>query len=131
MVEIFYRYRVHPQQVRAFEHAYGSQGPWAALFGRHSGYRRTRLFRHKDQPGIYVTVDVWESKADWDEFRKQNAAEYQRLDKQPAMLSSKSTCWDFMTEPKSTVRPSIHWLNLSRACLPKGPPAHWAKRYAE
>lgn len=86
MVEIFYRYRVHPTQARAFEHAYGSAGPWAKLFGRHPGYKRTRLFRHKDEPDIYVTVDVWTSKADWDAFRKVHAADYLRLDKQLALL---------------------------------------------
>ncbi|MFN2450430.1 MAG: antibiotic biosynthesis monooxygenase [Candidatus Baltobacteraceae bacterium] len=86
MVEIFYRYRVHPSQIRAFEHAYGADGPWARLFMRHSGYKRTRLFRHKSDPGIYVSVDVWESKAGWDEFRKLHAQDYRRLDKQLAML---------------------------------------------
>lgn len=86
MVEIFYRYRVHAAQVRAFEHAYGPAGPWAKLFARHAGYVRTRLFRHKDEPGIYVTVDVWRSKADFDAFRKLHADDYRRLDKQLALL---------------------------------------------
>jgi heme-degrading monooxygenase HmoA len=86
MVEIFYRYRVHQAQVRAFEHAYGPEGPWAKLFARHPGYKRTRLFRHKDDPGIYVTVDVWQSKADFDAFRKMYAEDYRRLDKQLALL---------------------------------------------
>jgi heme-degrading monooxygenase HmoA len=86
MVEIFYRYRVHSSQVRAFEHAYGPAGPWAKLFARHPGYKRTRLFRHKLEPDIYVTVDIWESKADWDAFRKMYSEDYRRLDKQLALL---------------------------------------------
>ncbi len=86
MVEIFYRYRVHPAQVRAFEHAYGSTGPWAKLFARHPGFKRTRLFRHKEQADVYVTVDVWETKADFDAFRRLYGDEYRRLDKQLAML---------------------------------------------
>lgn len=86
MVEIFFRYRVHPSQARAFEHAYGPTGPWAKLFAVHPAYRRTRLFRHKDEPNVYVSVDVWESKADWDDFRQQNAVAYRRLDKQFALL---------------------------------------------
>lgn len=86
MVEIFYRYRVHQSQMRAFEHAYGPTGPWAKLFGRHPGYKRTRLFRHKNEPGIYVTVDVWDSKADWDAFRRLYSEDYRRLDKQLALL---------------------------------------------
>jgi heme-degrading monooxygenase HmoA len=86
MVEIFYRYRIHPSQVLAFEHAYGSTGPWAKLFMRHPGYIRTRLFRHKDEANVYVTVDVWKSKADWDDFRSKNADDYRDLDKKLAML---------------------------------------------
>jgi len=86
MLEIFYRYRVHPSQARAFEHAYGAKGPWAKLFARHPGHRRTRLFRHKVDQSIYVTVDVWESKGDWDDFRRLYGEEYRKLDRQLALL---------------------------------------------
>ncbi|MDQ2992225.1 MAG: hypothetical protein M3R30_05330 [Candidatus Eremiobacteraeota bacterium] len=37
MIEVFYRYRVHTAQIRAFEHAYGSTVPWAKLFAQHPG----------------------------------------------------------------------------------------------
>lgn len=87
MVEVFYRYRVHPAQTRAFEHAYGPAGPWAKLFARHPGFRHTRLFKHKEEPGIYVTVDVWNAKADFDAFRKLFAAESRSLEKQLALLT--------------------------------------------
>ena len=86
MIEVFYRYRVHPAQVRAFEHAYGPTGPWAKLFAQHPGYRRTRLFRHSQDAAIYVTVDAWETKADWDAFRVDFSAPYAALDRQYALL---------------------------------------------
>ncbi len=86
MIEIFYRYRVHPSQARAFEHAYGSTGPWAALFKKHPGYRRTRLFRHKTQGRIYLTADIWDDKPSWDEFRRIFVDEYLILEKQLSML---------------------------------------------
>ena len=86
MIEVFYRYRVHPTQVRAFEHAYGATGPWAKLFAKHEGFKRTRLFRHKTDPSIYVTVDVWESKAEYDAFRSTFSNEYAQLDKQLTLL---------------------------------------------
>lgn len=79
MIEVMYRYQVHPTQVRAFEHAYGPAGPWTQLFRQYPGYRRTRLFRHREEPETYVTVDVWESKAEFDAFRSQAADEYARL----------------------------------------------------
>ena len=86
MIEVFYRYRVHPSQSRAFEHAYGPTGPWCKLFAGKPGYRRTRLFRHKVDPAIYVTVDVWDSKESYDAFRGENAQAYARLDRELRML---------------------------------------------
>jgi heme-degrading monooxygenase HmoA len=86
MIEVFYRYRVHPAQARAFEHAYGPSGPWAALFSANPGYVRTRLFRHKQDPNVYVTVDVWRSKADWEAFCEGQFAQREALDRQFKML---------------------------------------------
>jgi heme-degrading monooxygenase HmoA len=86
VIEVFYRYRVHPAQVRAFEHAYGPTGPWAQLFARHPDFVRTRLFRHKSEPDVYITIDVWNSKAGYDEFRSEHADEYNRLDTQFGLL---------------------------------------------
>jgi heme-degrading monooxygenase HmoA len=86
MIEVLYRYRVHPAQARAFEHAYGLSGPWVKLFSSHPGYRRTRLFRHKEETSVYVCIDVWESKADWDDFRSQHAQEYAQLDRSLRLL---------------------------------------------
>jgi heme-degrading monooxygenase HmoA len=86
MIEILYRYRVHPSQARAFEHAYGSSGPWVALFRDNPGYRRTRLFRHNAETGVYICIDVWESKADFDSFRSTQAEAYARLDREFRLL---------------------------------------------
>jgi heme-degrading monooxygenase HmoA len=86
MIEVFFRYRVHPAQVRAFEHAYGQTGPWVALFTGHEGYVRSRLFRQKSDAHVYLSIDVWESKEAYDAFRSENADEYRRLDAQLAML---------------------------------------------
>jgi heme-degrading monooxygenase HmoA len=86
MIEVFYRYRVHPAQAPAFEHAYGQHGPWVALFQGKDGYIRSRLFRQKADPHIYLTIDVWESKEAYDRFRDENADEYRRIDAHLAML---------------------------------------------
>ncbi len=107
MVEIFYRYRVHPSQAKAFEHAYGSTGPWAALFSQHPGYRRTRLFQQKSDPGVYLTVDVWDSKEQWDEFRRVFAMQYARLDKDLSMLKLEEHLLGFYDGTEQS-RPSIN-----------------------
>ena len=69
MIEVFYRYTVHPAQARAFEHAYGPGGPWVVLFKRDEGFIRTRLFRQKADAHVYVTIDAWTSKEAYDRFR--------------------------------------------------------------
>ncbi len=86
MIEVFYRYRVHPAQARAFEHAYGAAGSWVALFAKEAGFVRTRLFRHRSEPTVYLTVDVWRDKAAWDRFREENADEYARLGRRLRLL---------------------------------------------
>ncbi|HTU70756.1 MAG TPA: antibiotic biosynthesis monooxygenase [Candidatus Baltobacteraceae bacterium] len=86
MIEVLYRYRVHPAQARAFEHAYGSTGPWAMLFRGKPGFRRTRLFRHKTEPGVYICIDAWDSKADYDAFRVAHAHAYGQLDRDLHLL---------------------------------------------
>lgn len=86
MIEVLYRYRVHPAQAKAFEHAYGAAGPWAKSFAASPGFRRTRLFQHRSEPGIYVSIDVWETKADFDNFRREHAEAYARLDRELHLL---------------------------------------------
>lgn len=86
MIEVYYRYRVHASQAPAFEHAYGPSGPWAMLFAGKAGFRRTRLFRHRTEPTIYITIDTWESKDVYDRFRADHADEYARLDAHFRML---------------------------------------------
>ena len=86
MIEVIYRYQVHPSQVRAFEHAYGAGGPWVALFRQYPGYRHTRLFRHKEHAEFYICIDVWENKADFDAFRSSAADIYARMSHQFRML---------------------------------------------
>lgn len=83
---MLYRYRVHPTQAKAFEHAYGATGPWAKCFAASPGFRRTRLFRHRVEPDVYVSIDVWESKADYDDFRSENADAYARIDRELRLL---------------------------------------------
>lgn len=86
MVEIFYRYRIHPSQARAFEHALGSDGPWSQLYAGHPGFLRTRLFRHRGEVEIYLAIDMWNSKDDWDEFRVLHAHELRDIERRFGLL---------------------------------------------
>ena len=64
-----------------FEQAYGPEGRWVGLFRRDARYRGTRLLRDLGRERVYVTMDSWESRQAYEEFRRQRAAEYAEVDK--------------------------------------------------
>jgi heme-degrading monooxygenase HmoA len=59
---------------------YGPEGRWAKLFAKAPGFIRSELARSEYDGHKFVTVDVWESRAAYDAFRKQFEAEYDLLD---------------------------------------------------
>lgn len=63
-----------------FERIYDSQGEWAQLFKRGTGYLGTELHRDLKAAGRYITVDYWTSKAAYETFRSRFDAEFNRLD---------------------------------------------------
>lgn len=64
-----------------FQRIYGPEGEWVQLFKQGAGYIQTLLLKDLDVPGIYTTVDVWESEAAYQSFKKKFAAEFEALDK--------------------------------------------------
>lgn len=64
-----------------FERTYGQEGEWARLFRRDARYRGTRLLRDVGAERVYVTMDSWESRAAYEEFRQKFAAEYDEFDR--------------------------------------------------
>lgn len=87
MIEVFRKYRVHPSQARAFEHAFGAAGPWSKLLAQGRGFRRIRLFRHKLEPETYVQIQVWETRGELESFLQENADSYKRLAKELRALT--------------------------------------------
>ena len=71
---------VAPAHARAFERASGPGGEWTALFRRAPGYICTEPLRDLARADRYLTIDHWESRERWDDFRTRFAVEYQALD---------------------------------------------------
>ncbi len=63
-----------------FALAYAANGQWAALFGKARGYLGTELYRPHETGGWWLTIDRWESLADFYEFQRQFGEEYRELD---------------------------------------------------
>jgi heme-degrading monooxygenase HmoA len=90
-VEMFVRvweYDVLPARIEDFERAYRGDGPWAGLFSRADDFVGTELFRSTEAPQRYLTVDRFGSEGSWQAFRRDHAADYQRLDDECAGLTA-------------------------------------------
>ena len=79
-------YRVRSDARLPFERVYGPNGDWAQLFRRSPGYLETGLYRDLDDGTRYISVDAWRTMADFDAFRRDHGAEYERLDQRHASL---------------------------------------------
>ena len=80
MYTIVWSFDVKPEQVKAFERAYGPKGDWAQLFRRAPGYVDTELRRETDRRGHYMTIDRWQTREDYKRFKETFTNEYVTLD---------------------------------------------------
>lgn len=78
MIAIIWRFRPADGAAEKFEAAYRSNGDWARLFRRGSGFVRTELLRLPSE--TYLTIDYWRDASDWETFREQNREAYMALD---------------------------------------------------
>ena len=63
-----------------FERTYGRTGSGRKPFRRDARYLGTRLLRDVGAERWYVTMDSWESRTAYEEFRGKFAAEYEELE---------------------------------------------------
>jgi len=78
--QILWQFDTTDDQASAFAEAYGPEGPWVAFFRGADGYRGTDLFRRTVAPPCFLTLDRWETRAAYESFRRERAAEYSALD---------------------------------------------------
>ncbi|HEY3486401.1 MAG TPA: antibiotic biosynthesis monooxygenase [Ilumatobacteraceae bacterium] len=81
MFAIVWKYQVTDANAVAFERAYGPEGEWVRLFRTAPGFVGTDLVRG-DQPGVYVTIDRWHQRDDFDRFLEHHREPYDRLDRE-------------------------------------------------
>ncbi len=72
-------YEVAPDTETAFLTHYGSDGVWAQLFRRASGYLGTELYRDRKRRERFITIDHWQSEAAFRRFRTRFASEVEML----------------------------------------------------
>jgi heme-degrading monooxygenase HmoA len=98
VIAIVWRYQVAAAQQRQFEQVYGSEGDWAKLFGKATGYVRTELLRGDD--GDYLTIDYWLGADAWEAFAARQADAYRALDARcDALTEAEERIGLFAAEP--------------------------------
>lgn len=91
MFVTLWEFEVKPGSEELFERTYGPDGQWAELFRRDARYHGTRLLREVGAERVYVTIDEWESRAAYQEFREKFAAEYEELDRRCEGMTVRET----------------------------------------
>jgi heme-degrading monooxygenase HmoA len=88
---IVWEFQVSQARNEEFVQKYGPEGAWARFFRGSAGYIRTELVRDVAIDFRYLTLDYWQSEEEFNGFREQNLAEYERLDKEFEGLTESET----------------------------------------
>ena len=80
MFVALWEFEVKPGREERFEKAYGPDGDWVRLFRSDTHYHETRLVRDSFRPGVYLTMDFWESQEAYEQFMAGRRAEYKAID---------------------------------------------------
>jgi heme-degrading monooxygenase HmoA len=75
-----WKFRPPPEREQEFAAAYDGEGSWADLFARAPGYRGTELLRPVEPGGWWLTIDRWDSHADFEAFQRDFGEQYRALD---------------------------------------------------
>ena len=88
---IVWEFRTKAGKEAEFIEKYGPEGVWARFFRQSEGYIRTELVNDVTDHLRFLTLDYWKSQEAFKAFRKQNLAEYERLDKEFEGLTEQET----------------------------------------
>lgn len=88
VIYILWEFTVSEPQLATFERAYAANGVWAALFRRDPAYRETILVKDNSQTGRYLTIDVWDDKDSYLNFKDRFADDYKRIDQEYEQLTN-------------------------------------------
>ncbi len=87
MIGIMWEYNVKPEAESRFADEYGGKGKWAEFFGKSEHHVSTSCYVKLPEHGVYMTIDLWSSKRDYDEFIAENKEEYEKIDLACATLT--------------------------------------------
>jgi heme-degrading monooxygenase HmoA len=80
MFIVVWEFRIRPGAETGFEKLYGPEGDWTRLFRQDPNFIKTDLIQDVHDRHRYLTLDVWESRKAYDDFRGRTIAEYRNID---------------------------------------------------
>jgi heme-degrading monooxygenase HmoA len=106
MIEIISEFVVKDEKRGQFELAYGPGGLWSKLFARAHGFRGTTLLRDVENPRKYLTIDLWNSLAHWEQVLAGILDDYSDLETSFSdLVESKTEVGIFRVLAEGTVHP--------------------------
>jgi heme-degrading monooxygenase HmoA len=95
MFVVLWEFDVKSECIDRFTTAYAANGDWARLFAEDAKFCETRLLQNISEPLRFVTMDIWESRDDYERFLSEKAAAYGDLDAECAdwTTSERHLCW--------------------------------------
>jgi heme-degrading monooxygenase HmoA len=86
MLVILWEYMARPERQAEFETLYKPDGLWVELLKKSPGFVSTTLMRDAKDRHRYLIVDRWKSEAAYEAFKREYAAEYEKLSRQGERL---------------------------------------------
>jgi quinol monooxygenase YgiN len=87
MIHILWEFEVRADRVDEFWRHYSIDGTWAQLFRKSAAFKETRLIRDVASPLRFVTIDTWEDRSGFEDFRRDFQSDYEALDQQCEALT--------------------------------------------
>lgn len=85
MIQIVWQFKAVAGREGEFEFEYGAAGCWVRLLEQSEGYCGTVLLR--GDHGEYLTIDTWDSRPSYEEFKAVHGRAYQSIDQRCQKLT--------------------------------------------
>jgi hypothetical protein len=88
MIHSTWEFEVRADRDAEFLRHYSSDGTWAQLFQRSAAFKETILARETVTPLRFITIDKWEDRSGFEDFKRAFQSEYAALDRRCEMLTT-------------------------------------------
>jgi heme-degrading monooxygenase HmoA len=108
MIEVVTEFTVREDARGRFELVYGPGGAWSRLFGQSAGFRGATVLNDLKNPRRYLTIDLWDTEAQWAQALDEGKADYSVLQAElEGCIESRADLGVFRVRGEATVHPRL------------------------